>query len=152
MDAHLATQQLRLFKQMCPFLARTSPATLRKMSTTSIMGVTRLRMRAQTCPILGPVMSFKSDPASSATGRRGYAKSTTLDALHPVKNSLASASPVIFPHTVSAHAMTVDEGLLGTRSRQSATRHTEIRESKCFNYEQFYETELDKKHQDKSYR
>ncbi|WAR54923.1 hypothetical protein PtB15_4B541 [Puccinia triticina] len=38
MDAHLASSQLRMFKQICPFLARTSPLSLRKMSTQSAMG------------------------------------------------------------------------------------------------------------------
>ncbi|KAH9816378.1 5-aminolevulinate synthase [Melampsora americana] len=135
MESHLATQQLRLFKTVCPYLARTSPITLRKMSTTSIMGVTRLRHRAESCPILGPALSYKSQDLDS---KRSYAKSTSLGPLN-VPFNLSSC-----PH--SASNLTNLDG-------KKLNHPVQVSDGgKGFNYEKFYNDELEKKHQDKSYR
>ncbi|KAG0147661.1 hypothetical protein CROQUDRAFT_132413 [Cronartium quercuum f. sp. fusiforme G11] len=145
MDAHLATHQLRLFKQMCPFLARTSPTTLRQMSTTSVMGITRLRIRAQACPILGPVLSFKRQQDVS-DGSRSYAKSTNYD---PVQHASKTPMAGSCPHAAAAgHRAPI----LANVATSKSTAHKEAGDSKLFDYEEFYEAELEKKHQDKSYR
>lgn len=140
MEAHLAASQLRLFKQMCPFLQRTSVSTLRKMSTTSIMGVTRLRLRAQACPVLGPMLAIGQ---TSVPFSKTYAKTAHLDDIDGLNKPPATSHVQGCPHL--RHSSPSPVAHIPTTFRQASKREG-------FDYENFYEAELDKKHKDKSYR
>ncbi|KAI8443412.1 5-aminolevulinate synthase [Phakopsora pachyrhizi] len=134
MDPRLASSQMRAFKQMCPYLGRTSVVTLRRMSTTSVMGVTRLRMRAQACPVLGPMLAL-----GRGSSLRQYAKPAYLDF---VSKPRSGGQKFNCPH---AQKIAGSKPGIPVDFKQ-CDNHL------GFNYEQFYEAELDKKHKDKSYR
>lgn len=149
----MASSQLRIFRQLCPFLGRTSPLTLRKMSTHSIMGVTRLRLRAQACPILGPVLSLDphstfslSNTQANHQAHRHYAKTTNMDV--QIQPLYKKPSQHIDPQTLCPLS----------HKRVSNSRIAQIDDpvphlkQELFDYESFYNNELEKKHQDKSYR
>ncbi|KAI9616390.1 hypothetical protein H4Q26_010781 [Puccinia striiformis f. sp. tritici PST-130] len=139
MDAQLASSQLRIFQQICPFLGRTSPLTLRKMSTRSVMGVTRLRLRALACPVLGPVLNLNHDKTSFLRPPSNIRYLSKTAATHSEKFSLSPESCPLLSTDPNHH----------TQEHQS--HHQEDRPL-LFDYEEFYNRELDKKHQDKSYR
>jgi len=150
----MASSQLRIFRQLCPFLGRTSPLTLRKMSTHSIMGVTRLRLRAQACPILGPVLSLdphatcslSSSTQANHQARRHYAKTTNMD-VH-IQHLYKKPTDTIDPQ---AQCPLAHKQVSNPRIGQI---HDPVPHPKqeLFDYETFYNNELEKKHQDKSYR
>jgi len=78
------------FRSTCPFLAKTSSMKLRNMSSTvSVRGVSKLRRKAETCPILGPVLVDRASqlgmPTAGASPRRNYAEVAdrrTIDEIH----------------------------------------------------------------------
>ncbi|KAH8916920.1 putative 5-aminolevulinate synthase [Atractiella rhizophila] len=135
------TQQLSSFKPHCPYLRRTSGAALRSMSSQSIDGVSRLAMRARSCPIMAPALDLSeaakrqcvaatggSAIFSSETKRRHYASVAGAQEIKPIPPH---------PQPASANASSVCP-VSGHGGK--------------FDYEQFYAAELQKKHADKSYR
>ncbi|KAA1073182.1 mitochondrial 5-aminolevulinate synthase [Puccinia graminis f. sp. tritici] len=150
MDAKLASSQLRIYKQMCPFLGRTSPLSLRKMSTHSVMGVTRLRLRAQACPVLGPLLSLDPNPITQLNNRqphhRHYAKPANMDiAIKNIyKKPIESQQCPLASKDDDYH----HHHLINKRD----DHHHRHPNQELFDYEKFYNNELEKKHQDKSYR
>lgn len=171
MDPSVAASQLRAFRRMCPYLGRTSPATLRTMSTTSIAGVTRLRIRAQACPVLGSALTMESQPA--AADKRQYASMAgpaEIDEIHRRSGVDArSTGAGVCPHAALARAAADQVAQERAKLNKAAAArpavrkvpeavpaapvsHAKAAQREGFNYERFYEAELDKKHQDKSYR
>jgi 5-aminolevulinate synthase len=59
----LSTLTLARFNNVCPYLGRTKPRTLRSLSTatsTRYPSVSRLAVKAAQCPVMGPVISLRS--------------------------------------------------------------------------------------------
>ncbi|KAH7038164.1 5-aminolevulinic acid synthase [Microdochium trichocladiopsis] len=170
---------LRQSKAMCPFLKQASPATLRALSTstrapaaaqleqqaTSPCGGTfsRLQLLGQRCPVMGKALAIQS----SRLGKAGMAASATVAGLRHFSALYKSGKAGI--HTSRAHeARPVETPIFAPRDSAqfapkapAAARHAASpvhqqphngSSSAKFDYESFYQAELDKKHQDKSYR
>ena len=105
---------LRQSRQMCPFLKKTSPATLRSLSTstrrTSPCGGTmsNLQILARRCPMMGNAMAIQAAKTGTTAlggvfgGVRGY-------------GSLSGGKAKL--HTSRLNHATVDHGMLRHRDR-----------------------------------
>ncbi|KAA6412126.1 MAG: 5-aminolevulinate synthase [Lasallia pustulata] len=153
---------LRQSRSMCPFLSKTSPATLRSLSTTTRHvspgggTMSNLQVLARRCPVMGKAMAVQSAKGGLPSlggvfgGARAYGGKAKL-------------------HTTRAQRATVDTGILGHREHAplppgpkpntATAQQSSIPGPKPsapvaakFDYEGFYNAELDKKHKDKSYR
>lgn len=173
---------LRQSKAMCPFLKQASPATLRALSTSTRGGpaaataaveqqqavaspcggtFSRLQLLGQRCPVMGKALAIQSSRIGKAGG---MGASATVAGLRHFSALYKSGKAGI--HTSRAHeARPVDAPIFAPResaqfapkapsaARQQgvAPQHESSSASK-FDYESFYQAELDKKHEDKSYR
>ncbi|KAI9837465.1 MAG: 5-aminolevulinate synthase, mitochondrial [Sarea resinae] len=152
---------LRQSRSMCPFLQKTSPATLRSLSTATVREsspgggtISNLQVLARRCPVMGKALAVQSSKAGSNVfggvygGVRTYHSKARL-------------------HTTRAkEARAVDVSMLGQQkkaacphaSKQAASPHHASAAAQPhhatpkFDYEGFYNAELEKKHKDKSYR
>ncbi|KAF2717197.1 5-aminolevulinate synthase [Polychaeton citri CBS 116435] len=121
---------LRQSRGVCPFLHMTSTTTLRSLSNSPPLqqgSMSRLQVVANRCPIMGEALAVRK------TGTRAYHSKVPRAGLHttaPDKAKAVEDSPL-------RHR---DDTLL---SSSGLAR---------FNYDAFYQAELDKKHKDKSYR
>jgi 5-aminolevulinate synthase len=103
---------LRKSKAMCPFLKKTSPATLRTLSTTTAQGrstggssMSNLQVRARRCPIMGKALAIQS--ARSSKLSLNIASGTSFVRAYHAKANRANL------HTSTpkdAQAMDVDVG------------------------------------------
>ncbi|KAF7189305.1 5-aminolevulinate synthase, mitochondrial [Pseudocercospora fuligena] len=162
---------LRQSRAMCPFLNKTSPATLRTLSTsTSVQqtapgggAMTNLQTIARRCPIMGKALSVRSAQVGNAAlsgafgGTRAYHAKVPRANLHTT--SAKEAKAVEMPH----RARDQHPPYLNPASAKStAATHSSVKQGPAaappppkattFDYDGFYNTELDKKHKDKSYR
>ncbi|KAI9924418.1 hypothetical protein ASPWEDRAFT_167395 [Aspergillus wentii DTO 134E9] len=164
---------LQQSRAMCPFLKRTSPAALRTLSTatrpsTSPGGGTmsNLQVLARRCPVMSKALAVQSSRlagtkrfTSSAAGVTGlnnkyFRAHQTNRALHTTAGNGASLSEESYKknervhpslvNTPAAPAADVTSTLTGPRPHAPSTTR--------FNYNDFYNAELEKKHKDKSYR
>ncbi|KAI4676263.1 5-aminolevulinate synthase, mitochondrial [Alternaria sp. BMP 2799] len=157
---------LRQSKSMCPFLHKTSPATLRSLSTTTTAAarqevspgagsMSNLQVIARRCPIMGKALAVQSSRngnnalAGAFGGVRAYHTRVNRARLHTTASKEAQAVDLEslrgkqgppFPHAALKPANTKPSNVAS--APQAAT----------FDYEGFYHNELDKKHKDKSYR
>ena len=162
---------LRRSQHMCPFLKKTSPATLRSLSTsTSVQhaapgggAITNLQIIARRCPVMGKALSVQS----ARTGNNALA-----GAFGGTRAYHAKVPPRVIPranlHTTSdKKAQAVDmptsrreHAPFAPPVQQQATQRPQPQhgivpsppKAAKFDYDAFYEAELDKKHKDKSYR
>ncbi|RMZ83710.1 hypothetical protein DV738_g888, partial [Chaetothyriales sp. CBS 135597] len=129
---------LRQSKGMCPFLKKTSPATLRSMSTTQHHSpgggtITNLQFIARRCPVMNKALAVQS----ARIHARSYASAPpTTSSVGRVKALLEKKL-----HTSAEKRANVNT------SRANGVRKTSAPAAAAF-----YQGELDKKHQDKSYR
>ncbi|KAF1957558.1 5-aminolevulinate synthase-like protein [Byssothecium circinans] len=155
---------LRQSRSMCPFLSKTSPATLRSLSTTAAGHdvspgagkMSNLQVLARRCPIMGKALTVQSARLGSSTlagafgGTRAYHTRVNRARLHTSTPKEAQAvdieslrsKQVPFPHAPK-------QPVPAQSSRASAPSAPQASK---FDYEGFYQNELDKKHKDKSYR
>ncbi|KAL4909461.1 hypothetical protein BDW74DRAFT_165902 [Aspergillus multicolor] len=162
---------LQQSRAMCPFLKRSSPTTLRSLSTstrpsTSPGGgtMTNLQRIARRCPVMSKALAVQSARmtgtkrfTSSAAGvpGTGVPKPTRASpgkrALHSTGGNGANMSTEFHKEAQQIHP-----GLskTTTHAAASATVSAPPRAPTAtpFDYNAFYNTELQKKHQDKSYR
>ncbi|KAI0887229.1 tetrapyrrole biosynthesis, 5-aminolevulinic acid synthase [Annulohypoxylon maeteangense] len=160
---------LRQSKAMCPFLKKASPATLRALSTstrpqTSPCGgtISKLQLLGQRCPVMGKALAIQS---ARGVGRTPIGSAST--AMAGIRHHSASSKPGRARiHTSRSHeARAVDTSVFPRESVQfppavhanrKANAPTRVGESRGanakFDYDGFYQGELDKKHKDKSYR
>jgi 5-aminolevulinate synthase len=156
---------LRAFQMLCPYLRRTSPGVLRSMATQSIDGVTRLRLRAEACPVLGNMLAVQQQQ------RREYAavaERKEIDEIHRKEGvDVRAGQGGVCPHAAAGKAAAARADELSRERHHGRARVADSREttpspgtsmfnasasSGKFNYDSFYTAELDKKHKDKSYR
>ncbi|KAF2163459.1 hypothetical protein M409DRAFT_68405 [Zasmidium cellare ATCC 36951] len=159
---------LRQSRAMCPFLNKTSPATLRSMSTSTTMqhaapgggAMSNLQIIARRCPVMGKALSVQSARngnsalAGAFGGCRAYHAKVPRANLHTTRPNEAQA--------VDVHQIRRDHPPYSPPNARSAATPTPNRETLStpppppqaarFDYEGFYQNELDKKHKDKSYR
>lgn len=154
---------LRQSRSMCPFLHKTSPATLRSLSTTAAQhsvspgagSMSNLQVLARRCPIMGKAMAVQSTRSGNSAlagafgGVRAYHSRVNRARLHTTASKEAHAVPIETLHGkpapfVAPHA----------KQASQPQRHVAQHEPKAakFDYEGFYNHELEKKHKDKSYR
>ena len=152
---------LRQGKQVCPFLKRSSPASLKMLATsfqTTSRGyrVSGLQTAARQCPVIGKALAVQQQ-------KRDYVTKSAKVAMSPSHPGLAESVSLEEAHR-AAGVTDLSKGtfLIGTTKLMEGTcPHAEaarkahglkFEESKKFDYEAFYANELDKKHKDKSYR
>ncbi|CAN9218309.1 unnamed protein product [Alternaria alternata] len=158
---------LRQSKSMCPFLHKTSPATLRSLSTTTAAArqevspgagsMSNLQVLARRCPIMGKALAVQSSRngnnalAGAFGGVRAYHTRVNRARLHTTASKEAQAVDIEslrgkqgppFPHAALKPANVKPSNVASPSAPRAAT----------FDYEGFYHNELDKKHKDKSYR
>lgn len=125
---------VRQSKALCPFLHRTSTASLRALSAKSqLSGV------AHHCPVMGTAMDIQS--------KKSYSTSSV--------SSKRSASTLREVQDNIAEMVKTKELFMQQQQRQAATSQVadfSPTEGPSFKYEQVYEAELDRKRKDKSYR
>ncbi|CAI6088870.1 hypothetical protein V2G26_013692 [Clonostachys chloroleuca] len=154
---------LRQSKAMCPFLKSASPSTLRALSTSarpkasSPCGSTmsNLQLLAHRCPVMGNAMAVQTAKyGGSAAAFRSFSGQSKAGRakIHTSRNQEARAvdSPVlqgrdkapIPPPSMFAQA----------RKASPLASADACTSASTFDYNAFYDHELDKKHKDKSYR
>merc|ERR1712000_705342 len=148
-------------KGVCPFLKKTSPATLRSLSTSTRQSpgggtITNLQFIARRCPVMNKDLAVQS----ARLGQRNYGtvaagtgvvKSLLEKKLHTSAEKKASVDTNTFrpaqqappPQKVQSFVKKPDT-YAGLKPSAPPTPR--------FDYDGFYHNELDKKHKDKSYR
>ncbi|KAH6888561.1 pyridoxal phosphate-dependent transferase [Thelonectria olida] len=154
---------LRQSKAMCPFLKKASPATLRSLSTTARPQVasspcggtiSKLQLLGHRCPVMGKAMAVQSAKHGAAAFRAfsGNAKAGKAR-IHTSRNQEARAvdSPIFEGREKAPIPPGVSLNRKATPTRVAATA-APVDPTAKFDYESFYNAELEKKHKDKSYR
>ncbi|GIJ85512.1 mitochondrial 5-aminolevulinate synthase [Aspergillus pseudoviridinutans] len=165
---------LQQSRAMCPFLKRTSPTTLRTLATATRPSISpgggtmsNLQVIARRCPVMSKALAVQSARmagakrfTSSAAGVPGmsskhFRPTQTRRALHGTGGNGANLSPDLYKNTGRLEP-TFGNGKGKTpRTTSPATvsgPRPEAPVSAPFNYNAFYQGELEKKHKDKSYR
>ena len=175
---------LRQSRAMCPFLKRTSPATLRSLSTTAAAhsasaggsSMSNLQVLARRCPVMGKALTVQSARSGNAAlagaygGVRAYHTRLDRAKYHNSASKEAQAVDVNVarrePGTPPVRSGVTD---LSTDAQLGFMQHAKpiaqqlkdvpigsgkpaVPQATKFDYEAFYSAELDKKHEDKSYR
>ncbi|EFX00656.1 5-aminolevulinate mitochondrial precursor [Grosmannia clavigera kw1407] len=172
---------LRQSKAVCPFLKKASPATLRALSTATRVAVpeptsalvavsspcggtlSKLQLLAHRCPVMGKAMAVQVARGSAVHGGMGVRRvAATLSAVlctGPTSNTAQALHRGRTARTARLHssrpqdARAVDTPIFSDKAPPAAAPSTApITTKGGFDYEAFYEAELDKKHKDKSYR
>ena len=169
---------LAKFAASCPFLGRTKPSSLRALCTSAsplFPSITKLTEKATECPVMGAALAKRS--GQLVQGFASVAQSVDVVKLHQDKGvDVTAANIAKCPHASKAMAAAkMAEELAAAKKRADAlkaakaaadqaaaaaepSQHTPQVAKQCpahaegFKYEQFYADELQKKHDDKSYR
>ncbi|SJL01745.1 probable 5-aminolevulinate synthase, mitochondrial [Armillaria ostoyae] len=172
--------KLASFTRLCPFLGRTKQSTLRTLSTSvspRYPSLTKLTERATKCPVMGPALNTRSKEL--AAGYASIAGNSDVEQIHKEQgiNLPAGATVEMCPHASAARAAarTAEElaaaaaknadkakaaaagcpfhkSAASTETAKKAPTPVKATHPGAFDYERFFVDELDKKHQDKSYR
>ncbi|KAA8643105.1 hypothetical protein EYZ11_004999 [Aspergillus tanneri] len=159
---------LQQSRAMCPFLKRSSPTTLRSLSTATRPSLSpgggtmsNLQVLARRCPVMSKALAVQSARlaaskrfTSSAAGvvpkyysRRplhsSSGKGANLSEVYPDSQGDSQRVPSLSPVN---RRPTREAAVSGRRPEAPSTT------TRAFDYQAFYRTELDKKHKDKSYR
>lgn len=149
---------LRQSKAVCPFLKKASPATLRALSTTarpqaSPCGGTmsKLQLYAHRCPVMGKALAVQSSKHGAVAAIRALSTQSKAK-IHTSANKEARAmdGPLFDRREKTPVYPTVPPS--ARRSAPASALSHPVTSTGKFNYEEFYNNELDKKHKDKSYR
>ncbi|KAH9843996.1 5-aminolevulinic acid synthase [Rhodofomes roseus] len=172
---------LAKFKSSCPFLGRTKSSTLRTLCTSSsprYPSLSRLTERATQCPVMGPALQTRS--SQMVAGYASFAGSADIQKIHEEKGVFpipTGTNIEMCPHATKALAAARMAEDLAKAAKHKAAKaaakpSTSAAPSGCpfhaaqaaqgkgkeaaaaggFNYDKFYADELEKKHQDASYR
>lgn len=170
---------LTRFKASCPFLGKTKTSTLRTLSTSTsprFPSLSALTERATKCPVMGPALNVRSKEI--VAGYASVAANSDLDKIHKEKGIFPppGSSIEMCPHASAARAAAqVADDLASATSKKAHAKPKSVAEEASaagcpfhakaggklampkkthsgFDYESFYVNELDKKHQDNSYR
>jgi 5-aminolevulinate synthase len=165
---------LAKFASSCPFLGRTKPSSLRALCTSAsprFPSLTKLTEKATECPVMGAALAKRSGQLVQTFA--SHAQSVDVVKMHQDKGvDVTSSSIERCPHASKALAAArVAEELASAKKRSDSlkaaktaaaakpsqsTSHASKQQCPVhadgFNYERFYTDELQKKHDDKSYR
>ncbi|KAK6843622.1 5-aminolevulinate synthase [Apiospora arundinis] len=154
---------LRQSKAMCPFLKKTSTTTLRALSTStrphpqaSPCGgtISKLQLLGQRCPVMGKALAIQSSRVgvtapTAVAGMRsfsGHAKSGKAKIHTSRPNEARAVDAPLLAGQIPPAAPAQKQGNASNLPGQPASDDAK------FNYDSFYQAELDKKHKDRSYR
>ncbi|KAG8630227.1 hypothetical protein KVT40_001846 [Elsinoe batatas] len=158
---------LRQSRSMCPFLSKTSPATLRSLSTSTSVKqsspgggmMSNLQIVARRCPVMGKALAVQSARSANSIlsgaygGTRAYASRVPRAGLHTTQRQEARAvEPERRKHDFAFPAVHQTPEVMRDPSQRVAAGPPQPPKVPKFDYNAFYENELDKKHKDKSYR
>ncbi|GLB06924.1 mitochondrial 5-aminolevulinate synthase [Aspergillus tubingensis] len=164
---------LQQSRAMCPFLKRTSPTTLRSLSTATRPSISpgggtmsNLQVLARRCPVMSKALAVQSARlahtkrfTSYTAGVAGlnpkqFRPTVGKRALHSTAGNGADVTPNVYKESQRAHP-----GLSGVTKQQFEPSAATVLgprphapNATPFNYNAFYQGELEKKHKDKSYR
>ncbi|KAI9811957.1 MAG: mitochondrial 5-aminolevulinate synthase [Phylliscum demangeonii] len=152
---------LRQARSLCPFLKKTSPATLRALSTSTTSHassgggtMSNLQLVARRCPVMGKALAVRTTRPHYAGAVRRY-----TGAVNTVNTVMARAklhtTPVAEATAVEVSLFRPDQGNYphATKALQKAPESAAARSRvTAFDYEGFYEAEIGKKLKDQSYR
>ncbi|KAF8520111.1 5-aminolevulinate synthase [Gautieria morchelliformis] len=159
---------LAKFKSVCPFLGRTKTTTLRTLATSTsarLPSVSRLTETATKCPVMGPALALRS--SQMAQGARTYASLANradIDQIHQREGVFPLPAGGVCPHAkAGAEAARKAEELAKMVNRRAkassitpacpfSDKPNAATAQHGFDYEMFYNAELEKKHRDNSYR
>lgn len=171
---------LAKYTASCPFLGRTKTSTLRTLCTSASSrypSLSKLTEKATKCPVMGPALQVRS--GQLVAGYASIAGNAEVNSMHHHKGVFPTHTGENIdkcPHASKALAAArMAEDLAKAKKQKSAKAAPKPSSSKAaagcpfhseatteaakatataggFNYEQFYLTELEKKHQDASYR
>ena len=164
----LATMEalLRQSRAMCPFLNKTSPATLRSLSTSTNVqhaapgggAMSNLQIIARRCPVMGKALAVQGSRSGNSAlagafgGTRAYHAKVPRAKLHtttPKEAQVGEMSNVRRDHAPFSPPMAKSADAARNPSHGAAPAPPATTK---FDYNSFYGNELDKKHKDKSYR
>ncbi|EKV11987.1 5-aminolevulinic acid synthase HemA [Penicillium digitatum] len=162
---------LQQSRTMCPFLKRTSPTTLRTLSTATRPSaspgggtMSNLQVLGRRCPVMSKALAVQSARLNGTkrfTSRAGGATGVPPMRVPTGKRAL---------HTTGGHPASLASGGYEKNERENPNLASPLRSSPTaagtavrgprpeaptnakFNYDDFYNVELEKKHKDKSYR
>ncbi|KAL7424203.1 mitochondrial 5-aminolevulinate synthase [Cryptotrichosporon argae] len=145
------------YSSVCPFLGHSTPTTLRALAAAPAghPAVSGLTAKAMACPMMGPSLAARAQARSYAA----VAGNKDLEEFHKKKDiPFDPATPAKCPHAKAAReaaAVAQAEADVKASSGASTTSSTTAARKPAtgaFDYETFYQAELEKKHKDKSYR
>lgn len=154
---------LRQSKGVCPFLKQTNPAALRALSSTAHHSpgggtISKLQHYAKRCPVMNKGLAVQSaklharNYSKPATGA-SIVKSLFEKKLHTTAEKKASVGTQMFrAEQRPPPASQAEQFAKKPQVHQHAGPRPAVPAQPTFDYEGFYKNELDKKHQDKSYR
>ncbi|KAJ5470649.1 hypothetical protein N7530_008006 [Penicillium desertorum] len=162
---------LQQSRTMCPFLKRTSPTTLRTLSTATRPSpgggtMSNLQVLGRRCPVMSKALAVQSarlsgtkrftSRAAGVTGCQSLRVPTGKRALHTTGGHPASLASGGYeknergnPNLANPLRSSPTAAGVGTAVRGP---RPEAPTNEKFNYGNFYNAELEKKHKDKSYR
>ena len=167
---------LAKFASSCPFLGRTKPSSLRALCTSAsphFPTLTKLTEKATECPVMGAALAKRS--GQLVQGFASLAQGVDVAKIHRDNGIDVTGGIEKCPHASKALAAArMAEELASAKKRSDALKATKAAApqpaaskpsertshaaEQCsahtdkFKYEQFYADELQKKHDDKSYR
>ncbi|KAJ3184356.1 mitochondrial 5-aminolevulinate synthase [Gaertneriomyces sp. JEL0708] len=157
----------------CPFLAHTSVPALRALSTSTVRSsagkTSALFAKAQTCPVMSKALAVQSVKGAAAARKLHTSPicpyAAVVDGISAVPPRPASDSfmPKNHPKPTATATGRAGTGACPVQhhiptagpaptTATNAGLHPVQGATKAFDYEAFYQAELDKKHKDKSYR
>ncbi|KAK4106560.1 tetrapyrrole biosynthesis, 5-aminolevulinic acid synthase [Parathielavia hyrcaniae] len=160
---------LRQSKAMCPFMKNATAAGLRAMSTATPTAVSpcggamsKLQVLARRCPVMGKAMAIQSARIGQATGFGSVAAKASMSTLAGHVNtgkaklhtSRSQEAQAVETPVFGGHEKVQLPPRLPTKQNVATTTRPSASDSHAakFDYEGFYNRELEKKHKDKSYR
>jgi 5-aminolevulinate synthase len=104
---------LRQSKAVCPFLKKTSPATLRSLSTVVTRraspgggGMSNLQSIARRCPIMGKALAIQT----AKHGKLGFAGLGSVAAIRAISGKVSTGKAKL--HTTTSNNATAVEGII----------------------------------------
>ncbi|KAG0292783.1 mitochondrial 5-aminolevulinate synthase [Linnemannia gamsii] len=154
---------MELAAKACPFLRNSTPSALRSLSQKpkTAMASNGLVHMAQQCPVMGKAMTIQARSAMMSgcpvsSGARHF--SGTAAKAKPAKSQVLGYASAATSNDLKAsvqhelHKANPAPGAACPFKPVIPASHAVPTAGKPFDYEQVYEAELQKKHQDKSYR
>ncbi|EER27290.1 5-aminolevulinate synthase, mitochondrial precursor, putative [Coccidioides posadasii C735 delta SOWgp] len=158
---------LQQSRSLCPFLSKTSPSTLRSLSTStrphaSSPGggtISNLQVIAKRCPIMSKALAVQSSRMAAGCPIKGLGAAMRVSVHGKRAMHTSAVRHANVRDEVNKKAQRVPPVLLSNKPSDALKRDTvcpgpkpAVPPAGKFDYEAFYAAELEKKHKDKTYR